>query len=141
MNRGELGALAPPKRRWSRVGVVVIRNIAHVIVEVPLARAELLVGDEGKLFVQCRLDGVARCGVVDTPNDHRHHADRAVGDPTVFVVVVARRDDRRFTERTGTQLTLSETDECHATSVPAAGTSESTLVHFVVPAPGPCVVK
>lgn len=76
-----------------------------------------------------------------TPDDHRHETDRAVGDPALLVVVVARRNDRGLTEETVTQLTVSDTLECHATSVPAAGDSESTFVHLFVPAFGPCVVK
>ena len=120
--------------------MIVIRDIAHVVVEVPLARTELHVGDERELLLQRRFYFDCWCGVVHTPHDHGHHADRAVGNPTEFVFEVARRDDGRLTERTLTQLTLSETYECHATSVPAAGSSESTLVQFV-PAPGPWVVK
>ncbi len=123
------------------MSVVVIRNIAHVIVEVPLARGELPIGDERESFVQCRFDFEPGRGVVCPPDDHWYRADCAVGDPTEFVFVVAPRDLGRLTERARAQLTLSATVECHATSVPAAGTSESTLVHFVVPAPGPWVVK
>lgn len=123
------------------MGVVMIRDITHVIVEVPLARSKLLVGNEGELLLQRRFYLDPRCGVVYSPHDHRHDTNRAVGDPTEIVVEVARGDDGRLTERTLTQFTLSETYECQATSVPAAGNSESTLVHFVVLAPGPWVVK
>lgn len=123
------------------MSVVVIGDVAHVIVNPPLAHTELLVGDEREGGVQNATYLVTGLRVVVAPHHHRYEADRAVGDPALVVLVVARREHRRFAELTAVQLTLSDTLECHGTSVPPAGTSESTLVHFVVPAPGPLVVK
>ncbi len=76
---------------------------------------------------------------MSAPHDHWHHADFAIGDPAHLVFEVAPRHGRRLTEVAGHSLTLSVTVACHLTIVPAAGTSETTLVHAGVSAPGPLV--
>ena len=123
------------------MGVVVIGDIAHVIINVPLPHAELPVSDDRESRAQGVAHFVTGVRVVDAPHDHRHQTNGAVGDPAQLVRKVPRGEHRRFAELTAVQLTLSDTFECQGTSVPAAGTSESTLVHLVVPAPGPLVEK
>ena len=78
---------------------------------------------------------------MDAPNHHRYEANLTVGDPTVRVLVVTRRDDRGLAEiAAGAHFTFKMTVDSFFTVVPAAGASDTTLVHVGwVPAPGPRV--
>ncbi len=122
--------------------VVVVGDVAHVVVEGPLALADLAVRDDDEpdphpftLFLGGR-------GAVFSPYDHRHETDLAVGDPAEFVLEVARRDDGRLAEFADlAHFTLTMTVESLFTLVPATGTVETPVVHADVPAPGPRVEK
>ena len=67
-------------------------------------------------------------------------ADLTVGDPALVIVVVAGRDDRRVAEIAALgHFTWSRTLDSFCTFVPETGLCETTVVHLVVPAPGPVV--
>ena len=121
------------------MGVVVIGDVAHVIIKGPLPRAQLPIGHESQPVAQLIANVVGRGRVMLAPDDHRHETDLAVRDPAVGILEVARRNDRRFAE-IAVHRTFKVIVDFHLTIVPAAGTSETTLVHFVVPALGPRVV-
>lgn len=122
--------------------VIVVRNVAHVIVEGPLALAYRLVRDRAEqgphLLTLLRWRRVA----VFSPHHHRDFTDLAVGNPAEFALEVPRRDDRRLAEIAAVaHFTLTMTVDSLFTLVPAAGTVETPVVHLDVPAPGPRVEK
>lgn len=85
----------PPARPGVRV--VVVRNVAHVVVDVVLEREVL---DHNRLepgvhVHQVLLGGL---GTVVTPDDHRNRADLALCDPAHVVLMEPRRDARRLAE-------------------------------------------
>jgi hypothetical protein len=93
------------KVRRSRVRVVVVGDVAHVVVDRPRCRVELLVGDGAQDLVQVRLDVLGGLGVVHAPHDHGHETYLAVTDPTDVVFEVALRHDRGFTQFAGAHWT------------------------------------
>lgn len=73
------------------MGVVVVRDVPHVVVDV-VAYRELLGRDPCELVVHvCERIGRRRRPVLP-PHDHRDVADLAVGDPADVVLVVPWRD-------------------------------------------------
>ena len=133
---------AAPSEGASSVRVVVIGDVAHVIVERPLALAQLAISDSTKQYSHLVALIFGRRGAVCAPHDHRYLANLAVGNPTQFVFEVARGDDRRFAKIAAVvHFTLTMTVESFFTLVPAAGTVETPVVHCDVPAPGPRVEK
>ncbi len=122
------------------MGVVVVGDVAHVIVKGPLPRTQLAVGDVGEPVAKPLAHVTGWGGVVHAPDHHGHEADLAVTDPAVVVLEVARRDDGGLAE-IAVHCTFKMIVDFHLTIVPAAGTSEITFVHFVVPALGPRVEK
>ena len=78
--------------------VVVVGNIAHVVVDGPVAGPELAVRDNRQSRVELALDLDGRRVDVRPPHHHRHQADFAVSDPAEVVVKVSRRQRRGFTE-------------------------------------------
>ncbi len=76
------------------VGVVVVGDVAHVVVDVALA-AENAGGDlaQQRVHVGHVLGG--RLGAVVAPHHHGHVADVALGDPADVVLVVPGRDPGR----------------------------------------------
>lgn len=84
------------------MSVIVIRNIAHVVVDLPGSFAQDFVGDSRQAFMQSCLDVVGRAGIVLSPHHHWDQTNFAVRDPAEFVVEVALSDDRRFAQVTGT---------------------------------------
>lgn len=123
------------------MSVVVVGNVAHVVVERPLALPELLIGHLGEGGHKPFLHRIRGRSVVRSPHHHGHEADLAVGNPAEFVFKIARRNDRTLAEIAAVaHFTCRSTDENFATIVPAAGASETTLVQVGVgPAPGPVV--
>ena len=94
--------MAPPKGRRPCVCVVVVRDVAHVVVDRPARVFELFVGDAGERVVEVTLDLIGGNGVVHPPHDHGHEAYLAVTDPTRLVFEVALRDNRRLAQLAGT---------------------------------------
>lgn len=123
------------------MSVVVVGDIAHVIVERPPALPQLLIGHLGEGGDQMGPYPNGGRRVVRSPHHHGHETDFTVRNPTEVVLKVSRRDDRTFAEiAAAPHFTWSRTDESFATIVPAAGASETTLVHVGVgPAPAPVV--
>src|SRR5579872_7401399 len=77
-----------------RVRVVVVRDVAHVVVDVVASDAEPLVGDRAECGEQPVADLRRRSGGMDAPDHHRHLAQLAVRDPAVLVLVVPPRPPR-----------------------------------------------
>ncbi len=75
----------------SRVRVIVVRDIAHVIVDVVVER-EVRRDHHGELFVHVRELIGRRVHAVPAPYDHRRGADLALRDPADVVLVEPRRD-------------------------------------------------
>lgn len=121
--------------------VVVVRDVSHVIVEIPAALPQLLIGHLGQGGHETILHIIGGRGVVGSPHHHGYETDLAVGNPTDVVLEVPRRDDRTLTEIAAVaHFTVKMTFESFATIVPAAGASETTLVQVgVAPDPGPVV--
>src|SRR3954447_15067016 len=79
------------------VCVVVVGDVPHVVVDVVLER-EVLGDDAREVLVHVRQLGCGWVDAVPAPDDHRRRADLALGDPADVVLVVPRRDPRRFAE-------------------------------------------
>ena len=84
------------------MGMVVIRDISHVVINTPLARTQLAVSNCSECLEQRVLNFWWWYRVVLPPYNHWHQADLAVGNPTQFVIEIPRRDDRRRTEGAAT---------------------------------------
>ena len=135
-------ALPSPERRWPRVGVVVVGDVTHVVIDRPLADAEFTVGHRRESFVELSFEILGRRGVVVTPHHHGHETDLAVRDPTQLVLDVTRRDHRRLAELTiAAHLTLTMIVDRYGTIVPGAGIVDTTLVQVPLADPGPLVWK
>jgi hypothetical protein len=80
------------------MGVIMVRDIAHVVVDGPARVDELLLRDAREHFKKVAFHVIGRFGIVHTPHDHRHEADLAVTDPARLVFEVSLRYDRGFTE-------------------------------------------
>lgn len=121
--------------------VVVIGDVAHVVVVGPVAVTELGVRDDTQRGKEPLLHLFRRRVIVGSPHHHRHEADFAIGDPTVFIGKVTSGEDGCFAEVAAAHLTVSSTEESFFNLVPAMGFSETTFVQVgCVPAPGPVVV-
>src|SRR5207248_6790457 len=80
-----------------RVRVIVVRNVAHVVVDIVLELEEAL-HDRRQLLVHVRELRRWRGGAMASPHDHRNRADLALRDPTHVVLVEPRRDACRFAQ-------------------------------------------
>jgi hypothetical protein len=80
------------------VRVVVVRNVAHVIIDGPGGVHELVVRYLGKDLMEVTLNVVGRHRVMYAPHDHRNETDFAVANPTGLVFEVALGEDGRLTE-------------------------------------------
>lgn len=113
------------------MGVIVIGDVPHVIINRPRRGGKLHVGDERERVVKLTLYFWRRSRVVNSPHHHRHQADLAVGDPTRLIFVVTLGDDRGLAEFAAfAHLTVSVTYDSHLTIVPATGLCETTVVHL-----------
>jgi hypothetical protein len=92
--------MTTPEVGRSRVRVVVVRNVAHVVVDGPGGVDELFVRYLGEHLMEVALDLIGRVGIVGSPDNHRHEADLAVPDPTRLVFEVALGEDGRLAEFT-----------------------------------------
>jgi glucose-1-phosphate thymidylyltransferase len=79
------------------VGVVVVGDVAHVVVDVVLER-EVRRDDRRQTLVHMGELGLGRLGAVAAPHHHRGRADLALGDPADLVLVEPGRDPSRFAE-------------------------------------------
>jgi glucose-1-phosphate thymidylyltransferase len=79
------------------VGVVVVRDVPHVVVDVVL-EGEVLADDVGQPLVHVGELFGRRLGAVPAPYDHRSRADLALGDPADVVLVEPGRDPRRLAQ-------------------------------------------
>ncbi len=123
------------------MGVIVVGDVTHVVIQCPVALAQYKVGNLGECDAKTLLQFLGWSRVMRTPDHHWNEADLAVGNPADVVFEVARRDDRRLTEiALERHCTFNMTVACHLTWVPATGTDETTLVHLVVFAFGPRVM-
>ena len=91
----------------SRVRVVVVGDVAHVVVDVVL-EFEVLRDDAGQPRVHVRELVGRRGDSVPAPDDHRDGADLAFGDPADVVLVEPRRDPRGFAQITAVHLFVVE---------------------------------
>jgi hypothetical protein len=82
------------------MGVVVIGNVAHVVIDGPRGVHKLFVRDFGQNLVEVALYLVGWIGIVRSPDHHRHEAYLTVPDPTGFVFEVALGEDGRLAEFT-----------------------------------------
>jgi hypothetical protein len=78
------------------VGVVVVGDIAHVVVDVDAAKVGR--GYFAEAGVHVGELSRWRLGAVAAPDDHRRLADLALRDPADVVLVVPRRDPRGRTQ-------------------------------------------
>ena len=133
----------PPPEGWRpRVGVVVVGDVAHVVIDCPLTDAEFTVGHRRETFMELAFKFLRRRGVVVAPHHHGHEADLTVRDPAEFVLDVSRRDHRRLAKFAGVvHLTLTMIVDRYGTIVPGAGIVDTTLVHVPLADPGPLVWK
>ncbi|MDQ1467406.1 MAG: glucose-phosphate thymidylyltransferase [Actinomycetota bacterium] len=79
------------------VGVVVVGDVPHVVVDVVLER-EVLRHDIGEALVHVGELRGGRLGSVTPPHHHRGRADLALGDPADLVLVEPGRDPRRLAQ-------------------------------------------
>ena len=68
------------------MGVVVVRDVAHVVVDV-VVEVEVLLDDHREASVEHLLHVRRGVGIVDLPHDHRDGADLALRDPAELVLV------------------------------------------------------
>jgi hypothetical protein len=80
------------------MGVVVIGNVAHVVIDGPRGVHKLFVRDFGEDLVEMALDLVGWVRIVESPHHHRHETYLAVPDPTGLVFEVALGEDGRLAE-------------------------------------------
>ena len=123
------------------MSVIVVGDVTHVVIHLPVALAQHEVGNLGECDVKTLLQFLGWSWIVRTPDHHGNEADLAVCNPTDVIFEIARRDDRRLTKIAPEfHCTFNMTVACHLTWVPATGTDETTLVHLVVFAFGPRVM-
>src|SRR4029453_15776658 len=104
--RSRSGPSRLPRSRWApersaseeaalgpSVGVEVVRDVAHVVVDPELTHAGG--GDFPELGLHVTQVVFGRRGAVKAPQDNRGLADVALGDPADLVLVVPGRDPRR----------------------------------------------
>ena len=122
--------------------VVMIGDVAHVVINGPGRFSELDRRDEAERVMEMALDLGRGRGVVHAPDNHGHEAYLAVTNPTGVVFEVTLSDDGCYTKFAAiAHFTVRVTDDFHGTIVPAVGLSDTTVVHLVVLAFGPVVVK
>jgi hypothetical protein len=92
-----LEAVAEEAALGSRVRVVVIGDVAHVVVDVMLER-EVLGDHHRELVVHVRELIGGRRHAVTAPHNHRDRADLTLRDPADVVLVEPLRDARRLAE-------------------------------------------
>ena len=80
--------------------VVVLRDVAHMVIDAPRRVDELFVRDFRQNLVEVALYLVGWIGIVRSPDHHRHEAYLTVPDPTGFVFEVALGEDGRLAEFT-----------------------------------------
>jgi hypothetical protein len=97
---GYLYLVTTPEIGWSRVRVVVVGDVAHVVIDRPGGVNKLFVRDFGENLVEVALDFLGRVRIVRSPDDHRHKTYFAVPDPTCLVFEVALGEDGRLAEFT-----------------------------------------
>ena len=85
----------------SGVRVVVVRDVAHVVVDVVLERRSASATTSARRVVHVRQRLGRRVGAVDPPDDHRDGADLALRDPAHVVLVEPLGDPRRLAEIAG----------------------------------------
>jgi hypothetical protein len=91
--------MAEEATSWSSVGVVVVGDVAHVVIDVVLV-IEVGTYDKGETFVEHGLHLMGRLGIVLLPDDHRDCADLALGDPALIILVEPLGEASGFTEIT-----------------------------------------
>ncbi len=124
------------------MGVVVVGDVAHVVIDRPLTDPEFTVGHRRESFVELSFQILRWRGVVVAPHHHGHEAYLAVRDPAEIVLDVTRRDHRRLAELTiAAHLTLTMIVDRYGTIVPGAGIVDTTLVQVPLADPGPLVWK
>lgn len=82
------------------MGVVVVGNIPHVVIDRPGGVHKLFVRHFGEHLVEVALYLIWRVGIVRSPDHHRHETYLAVPDPTRLVFEVALGEDGRLAEFT-----------------------------------------
>jgi hypothetical protein len=92
--------VATPEVRRSRVRVVVVGDVAHVVIDGPGGVDKLFVRDFGEDLVEVALHLIGRVRIVRSPDNHRHEAYLTVPDPTGLVFEVALGEDGRLAEFT-----------------------------------------
>jgi hypothetical protein len=80
----------------SGVGMVVVRDVPHVVVHVMLAK--LAAGDLGEAFAHVGEMISGRLHAVKAPHYHGHLTDLTLGDPADLILVVPGRDVGGATE-------------------------------------------
>jgi hypothetical protein len=80
------------------VGVEVVRDVPHVLVDAIAVLAEPFVSDDAQHREQVRTDVVGWIVPVLAPHDHGDLADLAVRDPAPVVFEVPGRESLRLTE-------------------------------------------
>jgi hypothetical protein len=80
----------------SCMSVIMIGDVAHVVVEIELAKP--IEGDlrDALMHMSQMLDGWL--GAMEAPHNHWHFADVTLGNPADVVLVIPGRDARRATE-------------------------------------------
>ena len=78
------------------VGVIVVRDVSHVVVYVDIA--ELGGGNLAQPLVHVSEVLARRLGTMKPPNDHRDLAHVTLGDPADLVLVIPGGDARRSAE-------------------------------------------
>jgi hypothetical protein len=92
--------MATPEIGRSRVRVVVVGDVAHMVVDGPGGVDKLLVRYFGEDLVEVALDLLGRVWIVGPPHNHGHEAYLTVPDPTGLVFEVALGEDGRLAEFT-----------------------------------------
>jgi hypothetical protein len=97
---GSLALVATPEIGGSRVRVVVVGDVAHVVIDGPGGIHKLFIRHCSENLVEVSLHLIGRVGIVGSPHHHRHEAYLAVSNPTDLVFEVALGEDSRLAEFT-----------------------------------------
>lgn len=117
-----------------------VGDVAHMVIQRPTPFAQHFIRHLRERLVKVLLESLGRGRAMSTPHHHRYQTYLAVRNPAQIILVVARGYDRGFAEiAVSRHCTFKVTVECHFTDVPATGTDDTALVHFVVFALGPRV--